>query len=418
MRYILARDATLSSQRLAQFIRRMVPITLAFLLGYVGAGIHYRNAGLLVGAGAVATYLGALLVTRRQVRAERQEQATLTLGYALLVMVGIGIVGLPFLFAALLLIPLAGVALVFPSVSGVALRRFMISTMVTTVWLVGVGISPPLFDAPPLLFQRVVIALAAVTAMALTLLILWIDALRLRGSLEDARAAVRLRDEFLSIASHELNTPLTPLSLRLELLEKGIGRLADREAAERLSAELLVGKRQVSKLTSLVRDLLDVTRLNRGAFNLAPEPIDLVEVVRHAAKRFEVQAQNVGSPLELVLPPEPVGYEADEARLNQVLENLFSNAVKYGPGKPIRVELSKDGTDALIRVVDQGIGIDDATMDRLFGKFERGVSERNYGGLGLGLYISRQIVDAMGGQIYALSRPGEGAAFEVRLPLR
>jgi PAS domain S-box-containing protein len=224
--------------------------------------------------------------------------------------------------------------------------------------------------------------------------------------------AVRLRDEFLSIASHELKTPLTSLSLRLQ----AFGRLTPEDAARRMGADLDVMRRQLVRLNALVNELLDVARISTGRLLLDPEEVDLQAVVREVVGRFHEEAERSGTPLE-VHAEAPVRGRYDRLRLEQVLTNLLSNALKYGPGKPVRVGLGAEGGWARITVRDEGIGIAPEAAARIFEKFERAVSERNYGGLGLGLFVTRQIVTAMGGKVGVHSRPGEGATFTLELPL-
>jgi PAS domain S-box-containing protein len=234
--------------------------------------------------------------------------------------------------------------------------------------------------------------------------------------LTELKEAVRLRDEFLSVASHELNTPLTPLSLRLQ----GLARLAqaepDSSLASRLGREVEVMRRQMKRLADLVRELLDVSRISTGRLTLQLEEVELAELTREVLARFNPQAERAGSRLELHQEG-PVLGQWDRLRLEQVLVNLLSNAIKYGAGKPIHVRVgsSEEGW-ARLEVRDEGIGIPPEALGRIFERFERAVSERHYGGLGLGLYVTRQIIDGMGGRVTARSTPGEGATFTVELP--
>ncbi|NMO14284.1 PAS domain-containing protein [Pyxidicoccus fallax] len=229
----------------------------------------------------------------------------------------------------------------------------------------------------------------------------------------DAQAAIRLRDEFLSVASHELKTPLTSLRLQHSLVERAVGEGPPEKARTRLGAAV----RQVDRLTSLVDSLLDVSRLSLGKLALELSEVDLGQVVRDGVERLEAVFTQAGCEVRLRVPVEVRGYW-DGSRLEQVVVNLLSNAAKYGAGKPVDIEVDADEGQARLRVRDEGIGISSEAMPRLFGRFERGVSDRHYGGLGLGLYISRQIVEAMGGGIQVESQQGEGALFTVRLPLR
>ncbi|QRN95321.1 PAS domain-containing protein [Archangium violaceum] len=233
--------------------------------------------------------------------------------------------------------------------------------------------------------------------------------------LAELQEAVRLRDEFLSVASHELNTPLTPLSLRLQSLARAIEADPDSPMAERLRKEVEVMRRQVKRLSDLVNELLDVSRISTGRMKLQLEEVDLSEVAREVAARFNPEAERAGSGLELHVEGPVVG-RWDRLRLEQVLTNLLSNAIKYGAGKPIHVLVEHGDDRARLQVRDEGIGIQPEALGRIFNRFERAVSERHYGGLGLGLYVTRQIIDAMGGTVRAESTPGQGATFTVDLP--
>ncbi|RUO94782.1 GAF domain-containing protein [Corallococcus sp. AB018] len=244
-------------------------------------------------------------------------------------------------------------------------------------------------------------------------------ALRLSVALEnarlfhDAQSAVRLRDEFLSVASHELKTPLTSLILQHNL----IGRALETAGTPGLvTGRLNTAQRQVLRLTALVDNLLDVSRLSLGKLSLERAEVDLVQLTRDAVERLGDVFAQARCTLELELPRTLTG-QWDALRLDQVLVNLLSNAAKYGAGHPVSVRAGVDARDeAWVEVRDEGIGIEADALPRLFGRFERAVSERHYGGMGLGLYISRQIVEALGGRIDVDSQPGQGATFTLRLP--
>ncbi|MBJ6760408.1 GAF domain-containing protein [Myxococcaceae bacterium JPH2] len=231
----------------------------------------------------------------------------------------------------------------------------------------------------------------------------------------EARQAIRLREEFLSIASHELKTPITALQMQVQRLLAGLGHSGGVPSPERLRRGLEMVERQVKRQTQLVNDLLDVSRISAGRLELRPEPLELGALVREVAERFEPELARTDTPLDLVLSPEATG-EWDRLRLDQVLTNLLSNAVKYGRGNPVRVALACFPKNVRLEVRDGGIGIATENLSRLFHRFERAVSERNYGGFGLGLWIARQIVEAMGGRITVHSELGVGSTFTVELP--
>ncbi|RKG83976.1 GAF domain-containing protein [Corallococcus terminator] len=236
--------------------------------------------------------------------------------------------------------------------------------------------------------------------------------------LREAREAVRQRDEFLGIASHELKTPLTPLSLKVQLLQKQVVVLA-REGkpvpTERVAETLDVVQRQVRRLSRLVDNLLDVSRITAGRLRLELEELDLASVAAEILYRFAPAAAQHGTELELDAPVPVVG-RWDRLRLEQVVTNLVSNALKYGAGHPVVLSVEGQGPLARLTVRDHGIGIEPQDLARIFERFERAVSDRHYGGLGLGLYITRQIVEAFGGKVGATSVPGQGSTFLLELP--
>jgi PAS domain S-box-containing protein len=239
---------------------------------------------------------------------------------------------------------------------------------------------------------------------------------RLLGALEEA---VRVRDEFLAIASHELRTPLTPLQLQISSLSKRVEELA-RGAASRewLQERFDRIARQGVRLERLVGQLLDVSRITSGRLHLDLERVDLAEVVRDVVDRLSEtdEIARSGCTLTVDLASGVVG-NWDRLRVEQVIENLLLNALKYGAGSPVTARAWAEGEDAILVVEDQGIGIQPADRERVFGRFERAVSSRHYGGLGMGLFIVRQVVEATGGTVAVQSEPGQGARFAVRLPL-
>jgi signal transduction histidine kinase len=226
-----------------------------------------------------------------------------------------------------------------------------------------------------------------------------------------AELAISARDEFLSIAAHELRTPLTSLQLSVQ----GLLSSAGVPESSPLARPLRLIERQTRRLTRLVNDLLDVSRIASGGLVFALGPVDLAELVGAVTERFDPDLQRARCPLELDLAP-AVG-RWDRARLDQVITNLLSNAIRYGAGKPITVAVRTEGDRARLTVTDQGSGIAPDRLPRIFDRFERGGVSRNYGGLGLGLYIARRIVDRLGGTLSVESEVDRGSSFTVELPL-
>jgi PAS domain S-box-containing protein len=231
---------------------------------------------------------------------------------------------------------------------------------------------------------------------------------------EDSQAGIRVRDEFLSISSHELRTPLTALQLQLQGLE-AFAEKTPLPNADKFQHRLAVATRQVTRLTRLVDEILDVARLSQGRLRLEPEPCSLNEVVKDVVERHESQAAAAGASLQVTADGEATG-RWDRFRLEQVVTNLIANAIKYAPGKPIEITVQARPAVARLCVKDHGLGIAPADLDRIFGRFERAGAAQGIGGLGLGLYIARELVEAHGGTIQVRSRPGLGSEFTVNLP--
>ncbi|WP_437535637.1 ATP-binding protein [Sorangium sp. So ce726] len=235
----------------------------------------------------------------------------------------------------------------------------------------------------------------------------------------DAQSAIALRDEFLSIASHELKTPLTPLALQIQTLMRRAPELCpDRERLPWLMDRLGLVRRQSERLRRLVENLLDISRISAGRLALDLESVRLSEIVRQVVSRFQEGGEiaEAGSQVTVSAADDAAG-SWDRVRLEQVVENLVSNALKYGQGNPIEITVASMGSMATLTIADHGIGIAQEHIGRIFGRFERAVSARHYGGLGMGLYISMQVVEALDGSIEVSSVLGEGSTFKVILPL-
>ncbi|MGZ3424359.1 MAG: sensor histidine kinase [Polyangiales bacterium] len=223
-----------------------------------------------------------------------------------------------------------------------------------------------------------------------------------------AEDALAMRDRFLSLASHELKTPLTSAKLQLDLLRRSGGKETDRDRIARAS-------RQLDRLAQLVEDLLDVSRISAGKLALVRAPADLAAIVRAVVERHADEARAAGCTLRVEV--EEVGeVVTDGQRFDQVVTNLLTNAIKYGRGGEIDLRLRRDGSCVELTVQDRGIGIAPTDHARIFERFERAAHERAYAGLGLGLWIVKTIVEALGATIDLESEPGSGATFRVRLP--
>ncbi|EJL76530.1 hybrid sensor histidine kinase/response regulator [Variovorax sp. CF313] len=241
---------------------------------------------------------------------------------------------------------------------------------------------------------------------------------QLQQTQHELERAVRMRDDFMSMVSHELRTPLNTLYLEAQLrqLHLSKGNLAN-FAPERLPAMIERDQRQIRNMVRLIDDMLDVTRMRRDALSIKTEPVDLAALARAVVENLRQQAEAAGSAITLIAPAELHGVW-DEFRIEQVLTNLLTNALRYGGGKPVEMVVQQMGGTARVAVRDQGIGIAPEDQERIFKQFERTKDSRKHAaGLGLGLYITHKIVSLHGGQIGVESAPGEGSRFVVDLPL-
>ncbi len=229
----------------------------------------------------------------------------------------------------------------------------------------------------------------------------------------DAKRALRAREEFLAVASHELRTPLTPLRLQLDALARVV--CADPEAHARQRHKIDVMRRQVDRLARLVESLLAVTRGTPIELQ-AGERIDLRDVVVEVVERMQERARQEETDIHVRAEAGLLG-RFDPRAMEIVLEHLIDNALKYGDGAPVEVLVERAPGGARVLVQDSGIGIEEADQERIFEKFERSVSSDHYGGLGLGLFIARELVEAHGGTLAVVSERGRGAVFSVTLPL-
>ncbi|WP_437732944.1 sensor histidine kinase [Sorangium sp. So ce1335] len=281
-----------------------------------------------------------------------------------------------------------------------ALRGEAFGPLVTH-WKTGGGDVALIVRCDPVDLER---KLAALTFVDVTAFQRWTD---------DSRAALAARDEFLSIAAHELRSPLNALLLTLHRVKLRVPTDGSPTELDRL---VDMSQRQVDRLTSLVQNLLDVTRIRARRLELDLEPKDLLQIVREAAEALSEHARAAGTPVRIAAS-EPIHGLWDGARIEQVVQNLLTNALKYAGGSLIEVSLAREGATARLTVRDHGPGIAAADCDRVFQPFQRIASTYKSQSLGLGLYIVREIVQAHGGSITIESPDSGGAAFVVRLPV-
>ena len=239
----------------------------------------------------------------------------------------------------------------------------------------------------------------------------------LRSTKAELENAVRMRDDFMSIVSHELKTPLNTLILEVQLRKLQLGRgSAAAFSEDKLRQMVDKDERQVQSLIRLIDDMLDVSRIRTGKLSIRPTQVDLGKLVASLVENFAPQMEVSGCTL-LFQRPEPIIGCWDEFRIEQVLANLLTNAMRYGAGNPVQVSVGASESGACIEVRDQGIGISPKSLERIFCQFERAEGSECSAGLGLGLFIAEQIVKAHKGQIQVESEEGKGALFRVLLPL-
>jgi len=305
-----------------------------------------------------------------------------------------------------------------PSAGGVVMRRLFLPLLLipTVLGLLGQAAEREGIDDSLATALQAACAIAVLGSIAwyLALLVDRMHAQKSRALEENqrlartAQGALKLRDDFIGMAAHELRTPLTSLRLQMQLWQKGVSAEKGKELSHTV-------QRQADRLVGLVESMLDGAALASGQLTLELRPVELGEVVRAGIERLSPQLLASGTPLETRLESRVEVY-GDPRRLAQLVETLLANACKYGAGKPIAVELSRPDGKARLVVRDQGIGIEAKDQTRIFDAFERAVPPTNYPGLGLGLYLARQIAEAHGGRIDVQSDAGTGSAFIVSLP--
>lgn len=232
-----------------------------------------------------------------------------------------------------------------------------------------------------------------------------------------AQDAIKLRDEFISVASHELKTPITSMKLQLQLAEKMLQKDSSLPLhIDYFKNALSLSYKQLNRINILVNDMLDVTRISNRKFEMSMSQQDLTLIVKELIQRLNYQFEDLQQKLKCHLE-DNLPILCDNFRIEQVITNLISNAVKYGEGNPIELTLSRSGNEAILQVKDYGLGIEGKDQERIFERFERAVSLKHISGLGLGLFISKKIIEQHKGKLSLVSRLGEGSTFTVRLPL-
>jgi signal transduction histidine kinase len=235
----------------------------------------------------------------------------------------------------------------------------------------------------------------------------------LRTAVGEAAEALRARDELFSIATHEIRSPLTSLRLHAQALIRGLAREPPDVARARRA--ILEVERHAERITTLADQLLDVSRIRSGRLDLERAPMDLAALVREVATRFGAEAATVGATIIIDGEPSVPGFW-DPLRMEQVVANLVSNALKFGQGNPVAIELRTLGPRILLTVRDHGPGIPEDEQARIFEPFERAKRARGMRGAGLGLWIVRRLVEAHGGAVRLASAEGRGSVFAVDLP--
>lgn len=234
---------------------------------------------------------------------------------------------------------------------------------------------------------------------------------------EELEKSNKAKDQFLSIASHELNTPLTTMKMQNQMRLKKLSKSEtpfDKHTLEKIFNDDL---KMTNRLVKLVEDFLEFSRINAGKMVLKKEIFNLNKIIEDTAARFETRLEHAQIELDVILPTACLEVVCDSFRIEQVLNNLMTNAIKYGLGKPIIMSLEREDNLAIIKVHDQGMGIAQEDLKRIFEEFERAISASEISGMGIGLFIAKQIIDAHNGIIRVESELGKGSTFIVELPL-
>lgn len=241
--------------------------------------------------------------------------------------------------------------------------------------------------------------------------------MHLEAELRHQKEVVRLREEMLSIASHEIRGPLSTIAMQIDLLQS---HMNEGLAVERLQNNFRMlassGRKQITRVFDFVEKTLDVSRIQERGLSLNIKSCDLAALIREVTAVYAERSAKAGCEIQLNLPERLTGYW-DAFRMEQVVENLLSNAVKYGSGKPVRMTLKSELGQVILEVQDLGSGICPEEQKKIFQRFGRASEHKNMAGFGMGLYIVQQIVEAHGGDVHVSSEPGKGATFTVEIPI-
>jgi signal transduction histidine kinase len=239
----------------------------------------------------------------------------------------------------------------------------------------------------------------------------------LNATQAELQRSLRMRDDFMSLVAHELRTPLNTLFLETQMRSLQLKR-GNMPAfnAEQMGSMIKRDERQIKSMIRLIDDMLDVSRIRSGKLSIRPAPVELIGLLERVVSDLSLQAASNGVSVTL-RPHAPVAGYWDEFRIEQVIVNLLTNALRYGGGKPVEVSVHTQQGAVRIDVCDGGCGISEQDAERIFEPFERGATNGELKGLGLGLYISRQLAVSHGGQLSVASTPGLGSTFSLLLPV-
>ena len=227
--------------------------------------------------------------------------------------------------------------------------------------------------------------------------------------------AVRARDEFIAIAAHELRNPMTPILGYVEYA-LAVSRRAEIDCPQAIAVSLERLAGLIAHYVKRATTLPDISRITAEKPRIELSIVDLSATIRHAMDQHQPAAERSGCCLTATIEDDVSGL-LDQLAVEQIADNLLSNAVKYGAGKPVEIALVRHAAEARLTVRDYGIGISETDQARIFEVFERAVTRREHGGFGIGLWIVRQLVDAMHGELHVISRPAQGSSFTVTLPI-